>query len=90
MARKARRIIRTMSRQEREEYCQLADRIDREEKDEIIAKARAIIAPMICFALASGSAVTSQPSLASCLAFSTAKVLSGSRRAMSLRTAGIW
>jgi DNA-binding XRE family transcriptional regulator len=40
MAKKARRIIRTMSRQEREEYRQLAERIDREEKDEIVAKGR--------------------------------------------------
>jgi hypothetical protein len=40
MAKKARRIIRTMSRQEREEYRQLAERIDREEQDEIVAKGR--------------------------------------------------
>lgn len=40
MAKTARRIIRTMSRQEREEYRQLAEQIDREEKEEIIAKAR--------------------------------------------------
>jgi len=40
MVKKARRIIRNLSRQEREEYRELVERIEREEKDEIIAKAR--------------------------------------------------
>lgn len=40
MPKKSRRIVRTLSPEEREKYRQLAEQIDREEKDEIIAKAR--------------------------------------------------
>jgi DNA-binding XRE family transcriptional regulator len=40
MVKKPRRVVRRLSRKQREEYRQLAEQIDREEKDEIIAKAR--------------------------------------------------
>jgi DNA-binding XRE family transcriptional regulator len=40
MAKRARRIERDLSREEREEYSRLAQQIDREEKDEILARAR--------------------------------------------------
>lgn len=40
MSNQARRVVRTLSLEEREKYRQLAEQIDREEKDEIVAKAR--------------------------------------------------
>lgn len=40
MPKKANRIVREMSQEDREQYRRLAEQIDREEKDEIVAKAR--------------------------------------------------
>jgi ABC-type phosphate transport system auxiliary subunit len=40
MASKARRVVRQLDARQKEEYRQLAERIDREEGDEIVAKAQ--------------------------------------------------
>jgi DNA-binding XRE family transcriptional regulator len=42
MTRKSRRIVRPLNDEEKATYQQLAQRIDREERDEIVAKARQV------------------------------------------------